>query len=167
MGGDMSESSRVATLVGLFGLVFGAILGASIDNFLERGRNFEKAIYEKQAAAIARLVGGNGVGPFAEVNRGRKLIALTADGDVIRAIRSWMVWEKSTEAQRGITEYKDGKMHTCANGDPRIKIFSELRKSMRARNRSLFDWLPWIKRPAPVSDVTVWEVFVRCLPATE
>lgn len=65
----MSESSRVATLVGLFGLVLGAILGASIDNFLERGRNFEKTIYEKQAAAIARLVGGDGGGPS------RRLIA--------------------------------------------------------------------------------------------
>ena len=157
-----SETSRVATLVGLLGLILGAVLGATIDNYLERGRNFEKAVYDRQANAIVQLMASNESGPNAEINSGRKLLALTADAGTVLAIRDWMAWEQQTEKDRGITDYEKGKMHTCRGSDKRIEIYHRLRQSMRGEGRSWFDWLP-IGRDNRLSPETVWEVYQRCL----
>ena len=157
------KTSRVATLVGLLGLTLGAVLGAGVDNFLERGRNFEKSIYERQADAILQLVIGKQGGPNAEINSGRMLLALTADAGTVRAIRAWMKWEQNTEKERGITDHKHGKMHTCGERDKDLMdIYVRLRESMRGEGRSWLDWLPLIG-PDKVHADTVWEVYRRCL----
>lgn len=109
------------------------------------------------------MVGGNESGPNSEINFGRKLLAITGDAKTVRAIREWMVWEKSTEVERDITRYEDGKMHTCGKRDDRIGIYYRLRQSIRGDRRGWFDWLPWIAQGKKLSPETVWEVFNRCL----
>ncbi len=178
------STSRVATLVGLLGLVMGALLGAFADNFLERGRNFEKSVYDREAKAIRQMLASSERGPNGEINAGRKLLAITADKETVLAIREWMIWEKRTEKRRGITKYRTGKMFTCNanNQDPedikagakpaillnpkdlddRMKINFRLRQSMRGEGRGWFDWLPHLGGKE-LNRKQVWEVFQRCL----
>ncbi len=149
----LSETSRVATLVGFVGLVLGAVLGAAVDNYLERDRNLEKSVYEKQADAIVRMMGGSDTTPLEKINYGRKLIALTGNPETVRAVKTWMKWEDRTLKN----------VDTCRGRDERIEVFHRMRLSMRAASQRSWSWLPWARSSDELSADVVWEVFNRCL----
>lgn len=153
----VGESSRVAAMVGFVGLVLGAVLGAFVNNQLERNREFELRIYERQTAAILDLLPGNDSpnGPYARANRNRQLIALTGNPDLMQAMRDWIRWEDRNPD-------KVANAVDLCRKDERKDIFLRIRRSLRLHQAD--SWTNWLGyAPQTVSDKQFWEVFARCL----
>lgn len=142
-------TGRIAALFGAVGLIVGAIVGPTLENFLSIDREIGREINRLQLDGIESFLNGQATGDTKQVNKGRTFIAVYGRLDLIEAMREWMVYEQATF----------NNVDSCNDKDKSLSTYSQMRKAVSARSRLPLGGVQLKEIPPKL----LFEVATRCL----
>ena len=145
-------TGRIAALFGAVGLIVGAIVGPTLENFLSIDREIGKEINRLQLDGIESFLEGKATGDTHRINKGQTFIAVYGKLDLIESMRGWMVYEQETF----------NNVDTCNEKDRSLSAYSQMRKSVAARSRLPLGGVQLENVPPKL----LFEVATRCLFAS-